>query len=124
MSLCIRSLVTMLIVCCSLTARAAELVLTPTELTLVDGRKVQGQLACELEDRLVLYSPNLGTLASFRNEFVASFTDKDKKVVKVSAPRNLTPMREMNRDAAECHSLSLQPAAVQSPCRRRRLGRE
>jgi len=69
---------------------ALPLNLQPTELTLVDGRKVQGQLACEIDDRLVVYSPGLGTLASFRKEFVASYT-KGKEVVKVSSPRNLTP---------------------------------
>jgi len=66
------------------------LVLTPTELVLVDGRKVQGQLACELEGHLVLYSPGLGTLASFRKEFVASYT-RDKRMVMLSAPRTLSP---------------------------------
>jgi hypothetical protein len=72
------------------TATAAELKLVSTELTLADGRKVQGQLACELEDRLVLYSPNLGSLASFRKEFVAGYT-RDAEVVQVSKPRDLTP---------------------------------
>ena len=71
-------------------AGAAELVLTPTELVLVDGRKVQGQLAAELDSHLIVYSPGLGTIKSFRKEFVASYT-KDKKPVKVSAPRALTP---------------------------------
>jgi len=66
------------------------LVLTPTELVLVDGRKVQGQLACELEGHLVLYSPGLGTLASFRKEFVASYT-KGGQAVTVTALRKLTP---------------------------------
>jgi len=66
------------------------LVLTPTELVLVDGRKVQGQLACELEAHLILYSPNLGTLQSFRKEFVASYI-RNKKVVELSAPRTLSP---------------------------------
>ena len=36
------------------------LVLTPTELVLVDGRKVQGQLACELEAVLVQRIPDSG----------------------------------------------------------------
>jgi len=76
------------------TASALPLSLESTELTLVDGRKVQGQLACELEDRLVLYSPSGGTLASFRKEFVASYTNGGQKV-KLSEPRALTP-EELN----------------------------
>jgi len=71
-------------------AGVAGLNLQPTEIVLIDGRKVQGQLACELDDRLVVYSPNLGTLASFRKEFVASYT-KGGQAQKVSAPRTLTP---------------------------------
>ena len=66
------------------------LVLTPTELVLVDGRKVQGQLACELEGHLILYSPNLGTLRSFRKEFVASYT-RGGKTVQLAAKRALSP---------------------------------
>jgi len=69
---------------------AAELKLQPTELVLVDGRTVQGQLATELDTHLIVYSPGLGTLKSFRKEFVASYT-KDKKPIKVSAPRALSP---------------------------------
>jgi len=71
-------------------AGAAELVLTSTELVLIDGRKVQGQLAAELDTHLIVYSPGLGSIKSFRKEFVASYT-KDKKPVKVSAPRALSP---------------------------------
>ena len=42
-----------------------------------------------MDDRLVVCSPGLGTLAGFRKEFVASYT-KGREVVKVSSPRNLT----------------------------------
>lgn len=94
MSLSIHAVVAMLVVSFASVASAAELVLKPTELILVDGRKVQGQLACELEDRLVLYSPNLGTLGSFRKEFVASYTNGGQ-TVKLSEPRALTP-EELN----------------------------
>jgi len=94
MSLSIHAVVAMLVVSFASVASAAELVLKPTELILVDGRKVQGQLACELEDRLVLYSPNLGTLGSFRKEFVASYTN-GWQTVKLSEPRALTP-EELN----------------------------
>jgi len=52
-----------------------------TELTLFDGRKVQG----ELDTHLVLYSPGLGTLKSFRKEFIASYT-KGTELVKLAAP--------------------------------------
>ena len=69
---------------------AAELSLTPTQVTLVDGRIVAGQLAAELDQHLIVYSPGLGTLASFRKEFVASYT-RDKQTVKVSAPKKLGP---------------------------------
>jgi len=79
-----------LLTCLVAGAGAAELVLTPTELVLVDGRKVQGQLAAELDTHLIVYSPGLGTIKSFRKEFVASYT-RDTKPVKVSAPRALTP---------------------------------
>jgi len=71
-------------------AGAAELKLQPTELVLVDGRTVQGQLAAELDTHLILYSPGLGSLKSFRREFVASYT-KDKKPITVSAARALSP---------------------------------
>jgi len=86
-----RVLVAVLITSFSLVTFAEELNLVPTELTLVDGRKVPGNLACELETHLVLYSPGLGTLASFDKEFVASYTDKNTKLVKLSAPKTLTP---------------------------------
>jgi len=69
---------------------AAELKLQPTELVLVDGRTVQGQLAAVLDSHLILYSPGLGSIKSFRKEFVASYT-KDKKPIKVSAARALSP---------------------------------
>jgi len=65
--------------------------LQPTELTLVDGRKVQGQLACEMDDRLVLYSPNLGSVASFEKRFVAEYVVlKDKKKIMLNPARPLT----------------------------------
>jgi len=66
------------------------LVLTPTELVLVDGRKVQGQLAAELDSHLIVYSPALGTIKSFRKEFVASYT-KGNKPITISAVRALSP---------------------------------
>jgi hypothetical protein len=57
----------------------------------VNGRKVQGQLACEMQDRLVFYSPNLGSVASFEKRFVVEYVLlKDKKQVKLNAPRPLT----------------------------------
>jgi len=87
---CRRSALGLLFLCAFTTvSAAAELSLTPTEVMLVDGRKVQGQLACELDSHLVLYSPGLGALKSFRKEFVASYT-RGGKAVKVSAPRALT----------------------------------
>ncbi len=87
---CRRSALGLLLLCAFTTvSAAAELSLTPTEVMLVDGRKVQGQLACELDSHLVLYSPGLGALKSFRKEFVASYT-RGGKAVKVSAPRALT----------------------------------
>jgi len=69
---------------------AAELNPTPTELILVDGRKIQGQLVCEMDKHLVLYSPNLGTTASFEKQFVSSYT-RNKVLVKLNEPRPLTP---------------------------------
>jgi len=69
---------------------AADLNPTPTELILVDGRKIQGQLVCEMDKHLVLYSPNLGTTASFEKQFVSSYT-RNKVLVKLNEPRPLTP---------------------------------
>jgi len=71
-------------------ANAVELKLVTTELTLVDGRTVPGQLACEMKDRLILYSPNLGTLASFEKRFVAEYVVlKDKKKIMLNPARPL-----------------------------------
>jgi len=69
---------------------AAELAPTPTELTLLDGRKVPGQLVGELEQHLILYSPGMGVACTFEKRFVASYT-KDKAPVKLNEPRPLTP---------------------------------
>ena len=89
---CRRSALGLLFLCAFTTvSAAAELSLTPTEVMLVDGRKVQGQLVCKLANHLVLYSPGLGIMQSFRKEFVASYTDQAKKPVKLSAPKALSP---------------------------------
>jgi len=88
--LCLSAVIAVLLPAVAGAAAGAELKPHPTEIVLVDGRKVPGQLACEMDSHLVVYSPGLGTLAGFRKEFVASYT-KDNKAVKLSAPRTLTP---------------------------------
>jgi len=68
---------------------AADLNLTPTELVLVDGRKIEGQLVCEMDKHLVLYSPSLGTTASFEKRFISTYA-RDKQPVKLNEPRMLS----------------------------------
>ncbi|MBA3699631.1 MAG: hypothetical protein H0W78_12360 [Planctomycetes bacterium] len=70
-------------------SHAADLALKPTDLVLVDGRKVPGQLAGELDRYLIVYSPGLRTVASFRKDVVASYT-RGGKVVTVSAAHALS----------------------------------
>jgi len=82
-----RPLIAVLVLTCAATVTAAaDLTLRPTKLMLVDGRTVSGHLACELDAHLVLYSPGLGTLTSFRKDTVASYT-AGTTVVAVSGPK-------------------------------------